>query len=277
MKQRLNNKGKTIDTKLPLSVFTASRKLHKKNRLGLKKVPYIHKEKPQEQLISVKLLDTKALLKEENFKIIDDLLRDEKNSTCFNEAPLSQLPHKILKGDIDSAKTGSVREKYNERSFPLPKSKTQLKSRVESLLPVIPRLLAGEEELSYHYTLASAQRKRLRNSSMSASERWDIQWAKYVGGFYGLRRQTFISTLIQEEYADILAKNRNKTLSYWYADMFCTYVLANEIILRLMMEDLLLLKKEAEKLMKETVDYGTHVADEEIFADDLTFEEFKVI
>lgn len=148
-----------------------------------------------------------------------------------------------------------------------------LKNRTLEHIDIIPRILAGEEELSFYYTLALEQRKMLNHSTMTLEERWDIKWEKYIGGFYGLQRQLFISTLLQNKYSELLSKSLNKTVKYWTPDMFSTYVLANEIILKLVMEDMGLLKPDAEKLMKDTVDYGCKVADDIDFHDDLEFEE----
>lgn len=287
MNNNLNDSSsKAKSPKLLLNIFENSRKPHKKKFFVHKKSPYVHKKKPQEELITIKpiSIDKAKSIKEsskaEKFIELDTLLNaDNKTANFIKNAPLSLLPQQILKGDMDSTKTDTIRKKYASRpsSLPLPKSKNELKKRVSETISIIPSLLDGTEELSYHYTRASEQRKQLKNATMSSNERWDIDWSKYIGGFYGLRRQTFISTLIQSKYAELLSKNRNKTVLYWSTDMFCTYVLANEIILRLIMADTGKTKEEAEDMMKDTVDYGSHIADDEIFADDLNFEEFQVI
>lgn len=279
-----NGSNKTKSSKLPLDIFESSRKPHKKKFYVYKKVPDVHKKKPQEELITIKPIaiehpgSTGLKPKAENFIELDTLLKnDTKTGTPIKNAPLSLLPKQILMGDMDSTKTDTIREKYALKSLPLPNSKKELKKRVSEIVSIIPSLLDGTEELSYHYTRASEQRKQLKNATMSSNERWDVDWSRYIGGFYGLRRQTFISTLIQAKYAELLSKNRNKTVLYWSPDMFCTYVLANEIILRLVMADTGSTKEKAEEMMKDTVDYGSHVADDELFADDLNFEEFQVI
>ncbi|WPK25419.1 hypothetical protein PUMCH_002732 [Australozyma saopauloensis] len=263
-------------SKLTLSIFENARRPNKK-KLSVHKKVYVHKKKPVEQLIAIEPLVGKSNMKSENFAKLDILLQEKNRSSLLENTEISQLPLQILKGDLDSTKTEEIRKKYSSKKFSVPISKKELKSRVSQVLPIIPKLLEGKEELSYHYTHASEQRKKLPHTTMTSNERWDIPWDRYIGGYYGLRRQTFISTLIQAEYSGLLAKTKNKTLNYWTQDMFCTYVLANEVILRLIMDDMSLLKAEAEKLMKETVDYGCHVADEEEFADDLNFEEFQVL
>ncbi|RKP30521.1 hypothetical protein METBISCDRAFT_23253 [Metschnikowia bicuspidata] len=256
-----------------LAMFENARRPRKKK--GLSK-PYVFKKKPLEKLIAIKPAED-ANTPKTNFEELDELLKPRDFTNMLENAPVSLLPLLILQGDINSANAAPVRAKYASKTFPLPKSKQRLKLRVSALLPVVKRLLEGAEELSYHYTRASAQRKLLKNATMSSSEHWDVRWDEYVGGFYGFRRQAFISELIQAEYADLLPKIRNKTISYWSPDMFCMYVLANEIILRLIMEDMQLLKQETETVMKETADYGCHIADEQEFTDDLNLAEFQVL
>lgn len=277
----INGQNSSGSSRLPLSVFESSRKPHKKRLLANKKIPYIYKKKPQEQLISIESCKIQKKPKDvqlEKLLKLESLLSEPKNDVAsLKDVPVSLLPQQIIKGHMDSTKLDDIRIKYALADFPLPKSKTELKKRVACISSIIPKLLNGEEELSYHYTLALEQRKSLKNTTMSSSERWDISWEKYIGGFYGLRRQSFISTLIQTEFATLLRENRNKTIAYWSPDMFSTYVLANEIILRLVMDDMKLLKKEAEQLLRDTVDFGSHLADEREFADDLAFEEFQVL
>lgn len=262
-----------------LSIFEKSRRPRSKKSLP-KKLPYVHKKKPQEKLINIQPLKTTTSTvepKNVNFEKLDYLLQSSKDAPSLKETPVSSLPQQILKGDMDSTKIEAISQKYQAKKFPLPDSKQKLKDRVAVLLPIIPKLLEGDEVLSYHYTLASEQRKKLKNATMSSDERWDVRWDDYMGGFYGFRRQAFILALIQKKHADLLAKTKNKTTTYWSTDMFCTYVLANEIILRLIMEDMGLEKNEAEQVMKDTIDYGCHVADTQDFSDDLDFDEFQVI
>lgn len=268
--------AKDQGSKLVLSIFEGSRRPKSKKALP-RKLPYIHKKKPHEKLISIQPTATTVEPQKLSFKKLDDILRSSKGPPSLKEAPTSSLPLQILKGDMDSINIEAISQKYQSQKFPLPDSKQKLKDRVSSLLPIIPKLLEGNELLSYHYTLASEQRKKLKNATMSSNERWDVRWDDYMGGFYGFRRQAFILALVQKEHADLLSKTKNKTMTYWSTDMFCTYVLANEIILRLIMEDMKLQKSEAERVMKDSIDYGCHIADSQDFADDLKFEEFQVM
>lgn len=271
----LAKKKRAANGLLPLAVFENSRRPHRK-----KTKPFVYKKDKDDpdQLIklpitntSTKSSDTVTLLA---FEKLDKLLSsDVAPHTQSHNLTFSSLPTDILQGNFHLLNSNKVREKYNITKFPLPKSKAKLKQRVDAHIDIIPKILAGENELSFYYTLALDQRKLLKHSTMTLEERWDIEWAKYIGGYYGLQRQLFISTLIQNKYSELLSKSSNKTVKYWTPDMFATYVLANEIILKLVMEDMDVLKPEAEKLMKDTIDYGCKIADDEEFQDDLEFEE----
>lgn len=186
--------------------------------------------------------------------------------------PQTQGEALVARALAASPASPAVALKYRHAALPLPRSKKTLRARAEKLMPVIPRLLAGDEPLSFYYTLAVDQRRRLGHAQMTQAERWDITWNQYVGGFYGLRRQLFVGALVYARFRARLARSTNKTILYWAPDMFCTYVLANEIILRLVMEDMEVDHTEAERLLRTTGDYGCHVADHEELVDDLEFE-----
>lgn len=272
----LAKKKRASDSLLPLSIFESSRRPHRK-----KPKPFIYKKDHDDADQLIKIPSTKSHTKSSNsvallaFDKLDKLLSSESANTTptRKQESFSSLPSDILQGNFYHLNSDKVKEKYKNTKFPLPNSKTMLKNRTLEHIDIIPRILAGEEELSFYYTLALEQRKMLNHSTMTLEERWDIKWEKYIGGFYGLQRQLFISTLLQNKYSELLSKSLNKTVKYWTPDMFSTYVLANEIILKLVMEDMGLLKPDAEKLMKDTVDYGCKVADDIDFHDDLEFEE----
>lgn len=272
----LAKKKRAAEGLLPLAIFESSRKPHRK-----KPKPFIYKKDndDSDQLIKLPIVTTPRkssdIVTLLAFDKLDKILSSNSTPTTPSHKikSFSSLPSDILQGNFHQLNSDKVREKYNNTRFPLPNSKANLKERAEKHIEIVPRILAGEEELSFYYTLALDQRKLLKHSTMTLEERWDINWSKYIGGFYGLQRQLFISTMIQNKYNDLLSKSTNKTVKYWTPDMFATYVLANEIILKLVMEDMELLKPEAEKLMKDTVDFGFKVADDEEFQDDLDFEE----
>lgn len=177
----------------------------------------------------------------------------------------------------EQAKASATREKYKDREFPLPMLKKELRRRVQHHLSVVPKLLAGKEELSVFYSLAYRQQEKLPHTTMSSGELFDIPWHQFIAGFYGLMRQNYISQMIQSEHGALLRRSRNKTVVYWLPDMFATYVMAPEIIIRLVMEDMNLSKAKAEDLLRRTGDYGNHVADNTEMENDLAFGELEIL
>lgn len=180
----------------------------------------------------------------------------------------SSLPHEILSGNITSTLKESIQQKYAERKLPLFTKRSELRRAVLPHLALIPQLLAGEEEFSFYFNLAVDQRKNLSCDTMSGQERWQIEWQKHTAGFHGLRRQAYVSQLIQDRHGSLLARSRNSTVLYWTPEMFCTYVLANEMLLRAYMERAGVSLREAEKVFRETADFGCHVADSVELVDD---------
>lgn len=202
-----------------------------------------------------------------NFHDIDKLLENEPKSEITRSSLYLLLPTSIIEGNI-GAET-PVLNKYSGKAFPLPKSQRAFKDRITKLLPVIPRILQGEEELSFYYTLALEQRKESPHKTMLSTESENIEWKRHVGGFFGLKRQHFVSRLIMARYGDDLRKLTNKTIVYWTPETFSTYVLANEVLLRLLVEDEGMSFAKAEHFLKDTIDYGCHVADGVEFKDDI--------
>lgn len=266
---------------LPLGFFGTTRVTSKR-----KSKPFVYKAAKKDKLIDVASLGVKPQKKDGQapqiapaaFSEIDKMISATEAASSQKPAAaadlrLSELPKNIALGKIGpSASRQLVEDKYSTAGLPLPKSKRALRLAVQPLLPIVPKLLSGEEPSSIYYTLALQQRRKLPNATMSLQERWDISWVNFIGGFYGLQRQLYISLLIQEQYSDVLRKSKNKTVAYWLPDMFSTYVLANEIIIRLVMADLDISMAKAEAFLRDTVDYGCHVADEIELQDDLDFE-----
>ncbi|OBA24013.1 hypothetical protein METBIDRAFT_10206 [Metschnikowia bicuspidata var. bicuspidata NRRL YB-4993] len=303
-KKDLGSRKKTFPG-LPLSIFENSRKPQRKAKKNRANVPYIHEDPEADVFINVKKFKpSKPAADQSEFEHLDKLLLvldhetiaeaitelktdafPENISGLSNESKFlppslkdsTSLASLILGQDASLAQADATREKYKNQDFPLPKSKRDLKHRTKRLLGIVPRLLAGEEDLSIFYTFAHNQSRNLPHVTMSPAESFDLPWLQYTAGFYGLRRQNFVSQLIEAEHGELLRKSRNKTVVYWSPDMFCTYVLAPEIILRLVMEDMALSRDEAESLLRQTADFGSHVADGVELVDDLDFDELEIL
>lgn len=246
--------------------------IRKKRALKKPKIYNIRKVQQEvaaaDDLIVMPTKPTKA--EKTNFAKAEEVLKNQNtDSLKLEDAPtFSSLPHEILSGKITSKLKESIQQKYSGRNLPVFTKRSDLRRAVLPHLALIPRLLAGEEEFSFYFNLAVEQRKILNCDTMSEQERWQIEWQKHTAGFHGLRRQAYVSQLIQDHHGTTLARSKNSTVLYWTPEMFCTYVLANEMLLRAYMERTGVPLHEAEKVFRETADFGCHVADGVEFVDD---------
>lgn len=162
-----------------------------------------------------------------------------------------------------------VAAKYGHQ-YPAPiLSRALLRQRCMPHLAIVPQILAGKINTCYIYPMAKAAAAKSPHATMSQLEKFEVDWRRYFGGYYGLERQSFIASLILDRYtAELLAAHHNKVVSYWTLAGFATFVLANEVIIRLIMTDFGCGFERAEAIMQESTDYGLEVADAADFADE---------
>ncbi|KAG7661499.1 RTC4 [[Candida] subhashii] len=205
-----------------------------------------------------------------------------------------------LASEIDSKNILHSLELQNEKkveptkkkfqSYHIPEtitSQKELLGRAETYFPIIPKLVDGELKVSSYYQQARIQRKKSQRDVMGADENWSIDWEQYFAGYYGFKRQSIIGGQIAKKFRNRLLNCDSDTVAYWTVSKFCTYVLANEIIIRMVMDDKRVpnkhytvqeereLRQAAERTMRETVEYGTIVADSIEVKNDLDFPEDK--
>ncbi|KAL6451190.1 RTC4 Restriction of telomere capping protein 4 [Candida maltosa Xu316] len=157
-----------------------------------------------------------------------------------------------------------VIRKYKNKNIPKPiPTRVELLKRAEKYIDVIEDIISGKIGTSCYYELAKKQCMESPHETMSNSDKFKIKWDKYFGGYYGFQRQSIIGNYIMDKLESKLIKfsNKNRTASYWNISQFSTYVLANEIIIRLIMEDMELDFDAAESFCQQTTDYGIIVAD----------------
>ncbi|EGV61420.1 Restriction of telomere capping protein 4 [Yamadazyma tenuis] len=157
---------------------------------------------------------------------------------------------------------------------PVTNSKFELRHRTDKYLDSIPKFLKGTKPMSYFYDLAKESRMAAPHETMRQRDKYNIRWEIFYGGYYGLKRQMYVASVILDTYRDLITKtsSKNATVAFWGPEDFCKYVLANEIILRFIMEDYECSFSRAEEIIKETSEYGTSVTDSIDFDDDVTEE-----
>ncbi|EGW31973.1 uncharacterized protein SPAPADRAFT_66652 [Spathaspora passalidarum NRRL Y-27907] len=176
-----------------------------------------------------------------------------------NNASILQSLSKRSQSNIDT-----VKEKYKDMDIPSSiSSRKKLIERAEKHIDIIPKILRGKLPPSFYYDLAKKQRDKSIHETMGGTEKFQINWESFYGGYYGLKRQSIIGTLISNRFQQELKRsaNTNRTVSYWTIPRFCTYVLANEILIRMVMEDMKCDFEKAEEIISATTDYGIVVAD----------------
>jgi len=189
----------------------------------------------------------------------------------------------LMKGNILStmenrkqANIEAIRLKYKDKGYPTPiSSKKALLERTEAHLYIIPEILKGKLDTSIFYDIAKSLSESSNHETMTHKEKWNVNWQELFGGYYGFKRQLFISSIIISRHKNDLqnAANKNKTVSYWTINGFSTFVLANEIIIRFIMQDYDCTMCEAENIIKESSEYGTMISDSTELIDDLDIGE----
>ncbi|ABN68311.2 predicted protein [Scheffersomyces stipitis CBS 6054] len=189
---------------------------------------------------------------------------------------------KIANGNVlqvmkehQESKTDAVIDKFKKYAFPSPiRSRKELMRRADKYFDVLPLILKGKQAPSAYYLLAKNQANSSVHETLSATEKWQINWDKFCGGYYGFKRQSLIGNSISVKLAkELRAAHRNKTVSYWTTSGFATHVLANEVIIRMAMEDLSCDFDSAERIVMESVEYGKVIADATEIEDDLQADE----
>ncbi|CAI5759967.1 unnamed protein product [Candida verbasci] len=186
-------------------------------------------------------------------------------------------PTNIIYSILQNSKNKKVEitRKYKSmKNLNLPKiirSANQLYTKAEKHFVIIPKILSAEEFPSIYYALAKKEASKSLHETMSNNDLKKIDLIKFCGGYYGFKRQSIIGSFIMERYKSELNKyNKNKVIQWWTKQNFATYVLANEIIIRMIMEDLNFTFERAEKFCQLSIDYGTTVADTIDVIDDKT-------
>ncbi|KAG7191842.1 Restriction of telomere capping protein 4 [Scheffersomyces spartinae] len=172
----------------------------------------------------------------------------------------------------DAEQVQKVKQKFSSYNFPQPSSlKSELKRSAQRHLPLIKRILHGKHKVSIFYDMAKQKQAASEHQTITNVEKLDIDWRQFCGGYYGFKRQYYIASVIENSLRNTLrnSESRNRTIEYWTIPSFTAYVLANEVIIRLVMKDMAYNYDQAEALVLETSEYGYTVSDTIDLDDDL--------
>lgn len=155
-----------------------------------------------------------------------------------------------------------VEKKYRGKSYPGALDKRELEAKAKKHLRCIPKILNGKITSPY-YGHASDIAKRSSTTVLSSAEFLRLPISEFTIGFYGVKRQAIIASLIKNEFDDELnqALLTNKTLKFWSVDSFVLYVLACDVAVRMAACELDISTGEAFDVLFDTVDYGKYITD----------------
>lgn len=184
-------------------------------------------------------------------------------------------PMAALQERSKSIREAIVSQYKNTKFDHVTRSKRALRNRVCDNIGFIDEILMDFRKCSMFYDKAEMQARFSPNETLSASDRDTIDWNSYFGGYFGFKRQLFISSVIFSLRKKELfqAAKKYPVVSFWTVDGFCTYILANELILKFIMQDLQCSLNDAKNTICESVDYGLYVTDTKDLHDDLDFDD----
>lgn len=189
------------------------------------------------------------------------------NEEEFSSFPslMQSLQRKVVESSTEIA------DRFKEYGIPKPvTSKRELAVRVERHLQVARKVLTQKKGSSF-YNSAKNILNQSRHDTMTLKEKLEIDWNIFYGGYYGLKRQLFIGNIIVSQLHDELRTSAGncREISYWTINGFSSFVLANEVILSMIMEDFKCDREKAENIARETVDYGKAITDTRDITDDM--------
>lgn len=230
-------------------------------------------------LVDKQTNDSKVEIRQQLDKLdkVDNSKREgDKNNNESHKAIL-QDNNELIEGLYKDENKVKEQIKHKFKDYEIPDiicSRKELFTRVERHLDMIPKLINGQVEMSCFYNLAKEQCQLSDNETLTQRDKWNIDWIKFYGGYYGFERQQFIATIINIKFKSLLTQSskKNPTIAFWQPLDFCKYVLANEIIIRLVMEDYKCLFDKAERIVRDTSEYGKAVVDSIELEDDLALE-----
>ena len=194
------------------------------------------------------------------------------NEEDFSKDDFSSFPSLMqsLQRKVVESST-EIAERFKEYGIPKPvTSKRELAVRVDRHLQVARKVLTQKKGSSFYSSAKNILNQSLHDT-MTLKEKLEIDWTIFYGGYYGLKRQLFIGNIIVSQLHDELRTSAGncREISYWTINGFSSFVLANEVILSMIMEDFKCDREKAENIARETVDYGKAITDTRDITDDM--------
>ncbi|KAL6947321.1 hypothetical protein ACO0QE_002204 [Hanseniaspora vineae] len=164
-----------------------------------------------------------------------------------------------------------VRIKYKTKypKLPVPPYFLELKEQIEPYLKEVPDLLKARTSTFYYATAkemhANSSRPTVTDGDIKAKLMSEPE--KLTAGAYGLKRQFQVGEWIIDRYQkEIMGRYGNPVIKWWGYEDFARYILSCDVLTRLLKDQMRLRSlKKAFEVMKDTVDYGNFVSDDDPF------------
>lgn len=200
---------------------------------------------------------------------VDDKSRDDQSKDDV-ESKIRKMKESVdvvSKANMydNTRRSKEVKLKYEEERpdfHPKVLGIAELKSRTSKYISLLESILAGQRQ-SYFYDIARGISLRSRHPFITDLELINISKSRFHG-YYGAIRAHVISSYIIDKLGPLLKEKvqRNKVMKFWRTDYFALYVLASEIIVRFVEDDMQFdTLDEAYVEMENTNDYGLYVMD----------------
>lgn len=209
--------------------------------------------------------DTQQLLKEVNNNSetleLPSLLKRVRNQ---DEEEEEELP--VNESDELEDAQQEFRSKYPHLHIPY---SDELAEVTEPYMDTVLSILDGTQGSQY-YSRAKAVAQKSTKPFISVEEFRSLNLVEFTAGYFGLRRQLKLGTLIYERYKDLLLKSKSPRIQWWGAIDFSNYVLAPEVLASMVLDTCrgkrslkIHEREDVYTLFDETAQYGQDITDKE--------------
>lgn len=181
---------------------------------------------------------------------------------------IQDLDHEETEDFVNESEQ-TVREKYSKKNFEPPHlNRSQLMKEADKHVHIVPQILNGVID-SYFYSLAKEVKESSGHEILTGKVHHSVDWSKFSTGYIGPKRTIAVAMHIKSVYSKILEETLKKSsvVSFWSLESFNLYVLAPEVISRIVMDQMDLSLKDSLNLMELTADYGKYIMDRIPFED----------
>lgn len=229
---------------------------------GKKRKIYIHKEDPDKAPSLLRLSSEVGVDLSNEFGSDDELDLRLPSFPRQRIEPIKSSPMKIPQFKDEPIKP-KVKKIWRGHDIPQPMTRDQLDKAINRHMKAVERVLDPKKQAPRYYDqIKQIQLELTRETVRDIAEQWQFDWKQFYGGYIGPERQFYIGEKILAKYGDRIKQIRgDSVVMYLSEDNYVNYVLALELIVELVAEQLSITAAEAVEAIADTRDYGTEIAD----------------